>query len=144
MLCHWLLIICHWLGNDYWSPPPSLWHKTVTRRIKKFTKALAPQIVTSAHTALPVRDLLQCILICPTYLLLFPSANDSDQNYIPCDIHIWYTLLFHLAFPLTMLEGVTIYITLVSLPLHITQLLHLVIIICPPKNLSPNFPTCDP
>lgn len=77
--------------------PLTLRCKTVPRRIKKFTKALAPQTLTS-H--------LQHILICPTYLLLFPTENNSYQNYTPCDIHIWHTLLFHLGFPLTVLERV--------------------------------------
>lgn len=82
---------------DRFSYPYAI--KLQNKKTTKFTKELAPQILTGAHLQVPARHLLQYTQICPAYLLLFPTGNHSQQNYTQHDTHIWYTLLFHLGFP---------------------------------------------
>lgn len=65
MLHHFILI---WLVNDCWSFQLSSCHKTGAQGIRKFTKELAPQIVTGAHRVLPAR--FRSVLLTFYYFLL--------------------------------------------------------------------------
>lgn len=79
-----------------------------------------------------------------------PPTISYWKSFLPKLYSLWYThlvcitLLFR--FSTNYVRGCNhlYYFSISSLPLHIIQLLCLVIIIRPPKNLSSNFPTCDP